>query len=839
MPFDFAQIIGADTDPAARSRLSYETRGASFVQDWGHIDDQTVLLLDGSLLTVLAVPGYEFELVGMRERNIRRRQFNDLLRGIAADNVVLGFHLIHHAHVDAFPLGRFRSAMARQTLETYQRHCLGGLVANDWFLTVLVHPSLPLLQKAAGRLARFRGRQQRPQAPTALVRQLTGICRNLLAYLEPQGARRLGIRHDPGGFACSEIAEVRHMILTGRFRPTPLTTGVLGHSIYTDRATCGTKLIQLDGIDGPRFAKTIALRDYPASREERDGSLSGGTRTGQWSHLLRLEHTPFVLAQTFRFQSRGESENRLYFTELRMENAFSPDTEALDALSDVRGEIKGGNAVRGHHNWGLTVFGDTPEAVRSGASAAGAAIIRAGCIPIQEDGASFAAYWNMLPGQPKWMEGRSGSVATKNLTAFASFEAFPRGQTKRGHWGAPILRFATSGGTAYDFGPHVSDVGHALFLGRTGSGKTVLLTLLMLALEQTGATVVYLDKDHGAEPAIRSGGGTYLTLRAGEPSGLNPLQGLSNTPENRAFLVQWITALMTAETGVPLRPQTAAMLARAVARQMRMDDPQDRSLGGVRAFLGYGEGTDGARLEQWCEGGAQGWLFDGGPDLVSLSARLIGFDMTALLKHPACPMVGAYMVHRIRELLDGRRVAVICDECRFYLLSSQFAAMIEDFALTMRKLNGMLWLAAQEPDHITESSVGASLASQAQTIWAFPSTDADPAQYIGKLGFTAPMFRTLTEEMPAMPERTVMLKREGGSAILKVELTNMDDEIAILSGREENTRLIPDILADIGDDAEAFVREFTLRVRAQRRESGGRSTRPAQPSAAPKLRRIA
>jgi hypothetical protein len=40
--------------------------------------------------------------------------------------------------------------------------------------------------------------------------------------------------------------------------------------------------------------------------------------------------------------------------------------------------------------------------------------------------------------------------------------------------------------------------------------------------------------------------------------------------------------------------------------------------------------------------------------------------MTALLEHRACPAVGAYLLHRIRDLMDARRLAVVCDECRFY-----------------------------------------------------------------------------------------------------------------------------------------------------------------------------
>ena len=808
MPFD--TTFGRDTDPALWSRPFIETAGSEFVPDIGHIAPDLVLLGDGSVLAMSAVPGYPFELASMRERNIHRRQLNDLFRSVADDNVTLAIHLVHHNHVPRFQFGEFRSRFAQELLAKYSRNALEGrLVANDWFISIVVAPRFSPGRALRRRLASSLGRRRAVEAGESVTRHINSVMLGLMAYLGPDGARRLGLRHDDGGYLYSEIAEARRLILTARWQAVPLTTGLLSAAIYTDRVTCGTRLVRIDSVEGPRFAKTLALRDYPAE-----------TRTGQFSHFTKLpEQFPFVLSQTFRFQGREEAATRLYLKRTRMENAWSIEKRGMEGLDDAREDVVSGETVRGHHNFALTVFGDTPDAVRKAASAAASAMTRAGAVPIAEDGGAFAAYWSMLPGQPEWLEGRSGSMSSRNLTAFAPLEGFSAG-SKTGFWGAALVRFPTSGGTAFDFVPHVDDVGHALFLGRTGSGKTLMLTMMICALEQATSggrgTVIFFDKDRGAEPVIWATGGTYLSLRAGEASGLAPLRGLTNTPANRAFLEEWIAKLIQQDERGPLQTESVERLRRAVGRQMRLPAPE-RSLGAVRAFLGFGKGTDGERLEQWCRGGALGWLFDGERDEVRLNAPLVGFDMTQLLQHSACPLVGAYLVHRIGELIDGRRLAVICDECRFYLLSPLFAAMIEDFALTLRKKNGMLWLAAQQPEHITESAVGASLASQAQTVFAFPSRDADPAQFIDQLGFTRPMYRALTEEMPTLSYRSVMMKRDSGSAILRVELTDMADEIAILSGREETTRLIPAIRALVGNDPDAFTTEFVRRVHAIRK----------------------
>ena len=112
-----------------------------------------------------------------------------------------------------------------------------------------------------------------------------------------------------------------------------------------------------------------------------------------------------------------------------------------------------GETVRGHHNFAITVFGPDLDAVHRGASAVGSALNEGGAVPIHEDGGSFAAFWTMLPGHPDWLEGRSGSISSRNLTAMASLEGFPTGSSS-GFWGPAIIRFATSGNTAYDLVTH-------------------------------------------------------------------------------------------------------------------------------------------------------------------------------------------------------------------------------------------------------------------------------------------------------------------------------------------------------------------------------------------------
>ena len=436
-----------------------------------------------------------------------------------------------------------------------------------------------------------------------------------------------------------------------------------------------------------------------------------------------------------------------------------------------------------------------------------------GAVPAMEDRGSFAAYWSQLDGNPDWLRTRPGDIGSRNFSAFASFDGVPTG-SRKGWWGEALIRFVTAHGTVYDFCLHIHDVGHTMVLGRTGRGKTALLTFLAIALEKAmvgGGTTVYFDKDRGAEPMVRACGGRYLQFRRGGSSGCAPLAALDDTPENRAFLEFWLASLIVLDGRGPITPDEIRRLSRGVARQMKMPADQ-RSFEGIREFLGYEDMHGaGARFERWCRGNALGWAFDNTVDEIRTDSPLLGFDLTALFSEPVvCAATAAYLIHRLNGLIDGRRFAVIWDELRFSLQVPVFAKIIDDFALVLRKKNGVLIIATQEPEHILytadgePSSVGASLVSQCVNKFVLPAKTANQKAY-REIGLTGPEIIAITEKMPAMEKRTVLLKREDESLVLRFDLTGMDDELAVLSGRLEAMPALDRARAEYGDDPRDFL----------------------------------
>mgnify|MGYP000060626211 CR=1 FL=1 len=97
--------------------------------------------------------------------------------------------------------------------------------------------------------------------------------------------------------------------------------------------------------------------------------------------------------------------------------------------------------------------------------------------------------------------------------------------------GVPITLFPTPERSGFRFNFHEQGApdreptgGHTLILGRPGSGKSVLAAFLMTMARRAGARLFVFDYRAGMEMAVRALGGSYSTVRAGRPTGLNPLQ---------------------------------------------------------------------------------------------------------------------------------------------------------------------------------------------------------------------------------------------------------------------------------------------------------------------------
>lgn len=774
----------------------------------GHLTEQAGVTRAGAVLAVLHVGGYAGELASAAHLAAQCEAENLIIRNVSIPGLEIWTHLVRRPEQQATELPACRSWYARRFDAEYRAQCLGSaLFRNDLFVTVLMRPE-PGLAASLRALLRCLtpcrsgagGSFAHASAEDWFLRDFEDVVSKVEAGLSRLGVRRLGMRCEDSVWF-SEIAEAQYQVLNGYYRPIPLTCGDLGALLYQDRFVFGIGALEQRGSSASWFAAALSIKEYPAR-----------TYPLMFDALLRVP-CGLVVTDSFLCRQKAQVLEQISFRGKQMMSAADPAVSQIAELAQLADDVQSNRSVFGSHHKVVVVRARTLEELDHFASHVQALMAGAGMTIVREDRALKAVVVSQLAGNRGW-RGRPGGLNSRNYASLAALNNVPAG-SRRHRWGSPLICFRTTADTEYAFGFHVTDaltlpaedLGTSVLTGGPGVGKTTLLGGMLLGAERQGARVVVIDKDRGLAPMCRATGGVYLVLPAGEASGLAPLRGLADTPEDRSFLEDFIKNLILSDGGKALTPDEDARLKRAVALQMRMP-AEMRTLEGVAGMLGQRdmEGA-AARLRSWCRGGRLGWAFDGDRDDLRLDARLIGFDTTALLKNPAvsAPTL-AYLFYRTSKLLDGTPFVLAVDEFWQAFRVPAFVAMAEDQIRTIRKKEGVVLMATQSPHDLVVSPIAHLFKQSVPTKIFFGDEGAEPDD-LAALDLTPQEIRVVKQTLPLM-RHAFLIKRPGGSVICRFDLSAIRHHVAVLSGREATYGLMLRLIDRYGDRPEDWVPAF-------------------------------
>ena len=760
----------------AGDRLPYDTL----------IDENVVLLRDGSVALALMVPGFAFETADTDELNAHVATREVLLRSSLDARFVLYHHVIRR-RVEIELDGQFDDPLAAHIDARWrERTNSGALFVNDQFITLVRRPARGKAGWAErlSRLMRKKDEDGRNLDP-ADVRALRAAATSLVASLSAYGARLLG-DYEGGAGTCSEVLELLSALYNGEMRPVrrPVDGTDIGNMLPYRRVNFGLDALELRGASAkPSFAAIVSLKDYPDS-----------TAPGLTDGLLRLP-AELVLTETYAPCDRQIARERI---DLAIRRLRSADEEAVAERGEMiaaRDALGTGSVGFGDHHLSVLVRADTLDDLDTLTASCAAALADAGAVAVREDANLEPAFWGQLPGNEDFLV-RRALISSANMACFGSLHGFSLGQASGNHWGDAVTLLATTSSTPFFFNFHQGDLGNFTVIGPSGSGKTVVMNFLAAQAQKFSPRTILFDKDRGAEVFLRGIGGTYSRIAAGYPSGFNPLS-LPDTETNRAFLRDWLGVLLAA-TG----PEEMATLAGAVDA-LYDNDPALRRLSHFHELLAGARrpepGDLASRLDAWIAGGEHGWLFDNVEDKLDMGQRVLGFDMTALLENPRLRTpVMMYLFHRIDERLDGEPTMILIDEGWKALDDEVFAARIRDWLKTLRKRNALVGFATQSARDALDSKIATALVEQTATMVFMPNSRARPEDYCEGFGLSLHELEVI-RTLPAQ-SRCFLIRQSDASVVVRLDLSGMPEVLTVLSGRESTVRKLDTLRERYGDE---------------------------------------
>ncbi|HUO22617.1 MAG TPA: conjugal transfer protein TrbE [Caulobacteraceae bacterium] len=537
---------------------------------------------------------------------------------------------------------------------------------------------------------------------------------------------------------------------------------------------------------GGQYMRTISVRAFPTASSpgllDRLNELGVAYRwTCRFMPLDKEDARKLVSTVRKRWFAKRKGVMALIKEAITREPSMleDPDAAAKTQDADAALAILGGDyASIGYFTPTVTLMDADPDRLADRVREVESAINRVGFVCKVEDVNAVEAWLGSLPGQA-YADLRRPLVSSLNLCDMIPMSAIWPGPSrnshltaecaKRGHAGSqpPLMVAHTAGATPFRLDLHQGDVGHAMVVGPTGAGKSVLLNTLALQwLRYPEAQVFFFDKGASSRASALLSGGQFFVL-GGDQTDLafQPLADLEG-PEDRTWAQEWVQDLVAAE-GVELTPAVKEEIWSGL-RNLAAGPREQRTLTLLAATI-QDQAVKSA-LQPYTLSGPHGHLLDA-QDNSRVAARWQTFEMSELMAAKAALQpVLTYIFRTLEARFDGRPTLLVLDEAWLFLDQGTFAAKIREWLKTLRKFNVAVVFATQSLADIARSAIAPALIESCPTRIFLPNPDAATphiaALYEG-FGLNDQQLRIITS---ATPKRDYYYQSAAGNRLFELGL---------------------------------------------------------------------
>ena len=792
----------------AKMKLNAHITLDRYIPYSSHIHPHVIRNRNGDLVATWELGGSGFECEDEHHLTLMTSHFNNLIRTYEGQPVTFYIHRIREPYQDAFAADS-GIPFADEVAERYYRTIEQQPFWRHRLFFTLCYTPLSTLEK---KLMKTHSGRVNNQVLEGALKVMLEHHQALHSALSRYVATPLGV-YEKKGRVCSSQLAFYHRLISGRWQNVAVTKSPFYHTLSTPDLFFSTDTAECQTVEGSRYFRSLEIKDY-----------SPETYTGLLDALLYAE-SEYVLTQSFTCMARDEAQKHIRLAEKRLHSTDDDALSQREELTVLRDLLQSGHVSCGKYHFSLLVSSASADRVVRETSALAQPLADLGIMTSLSTLSLPAAYLAQLPGVCK-LRPRLVVVSSQNYADMCSLHNFHPHKRDGNPWGEAIAILKSPGGGGYYLNLHDGQAGRDEFnektpgntaiIGKTGSGKTLLMTMMQQLMQKyrkpatfspsaatRRLTTVYFDKDRAAEMAIRQMGGRYFRIRAGMPSGLNPFS-LPPTKRNISFIKR-LVRMLCRRNGKPLDPRDEERISTAVDIIMLDYPPEYRRFGITRMLEVLPEPptqearTNGLRirLKQWAQGGEFGWAFDNEKDTFDISdADNFGIDGTEFLDDDdICGPVTFYLLYRVTSLLDGRRLVMFMDEFWKWLADAEFSRFALNMLKVIRKLNGIFVAATQSPDEIVRHPIAPAIIEQCSTQIFLANPKASRSDYVEKLKIPESVY-DLVRNLDPGEHYMVVLKtplRAGETrpfvAMAKMDLSGVGNFSKILSGSEDNLKI--------------------------------------------------
>ncbi|EJA8764536.1 type IV secretion system protein VirB4, partial [Campylobacter lari] len=558
-------------------------------------------------------------------------------------------------------------------------------------------------------------------------------------------------------------------------------------------------MIQLNyNDDTKRFARIIEIKDY-----------SNETFSGILDSLMYLD-VDYTITQTFVPLSKYDSKSALNKQINQLISSEDDGVSQIEQLNLALDNLISNVISFGNYHFSICVFGDSIDECKKNTNKVITSLNSLGFTSTLANIALPASYFSQFPSNFA-IRPRVHMISSLNFSSLVALHNFLMGKKEKNCWGDAVTILKTPNKQPYFLNFHKSDgknkdefgdlnLANTLILGQSGGGKTVFMNFIINQMikyankdsfpanipeDKKKFTAVFLDKDKGALGNILCAGGRYISIKNGKPTGFNPFMVETNE-ENLRFLKQLIKLCVT-RNGEILNTKEEKQINEAVNTLMFQFEISERKypisllLENITDDFNDNNSLK-SRLSLFQKGKQFGWVFDNEYDNLDFpdDINLFGIDGTEFLdEKDVSALISYFILWRVMNLADGRRLCIDIDEAWKWLENDIVAEEVKNKFKTIRKQNGFLRLATQSIEDFLKLKIANTLVEQSATKIFLPNPLAKEDEYL-RLGLSKDEFLIVKNFAPH--KRQFLVKRQDEAVVCSLDLSSLGKEnLKILS----------------------------------------------------------
>ncbi|KTC98688.1 VirB4 family type IV secretion/conjugal transfer ATPase [Legionella erythra] len=566
-----------------------------------------------------------------------------------------------------------------------------------------------------------------------------------------------------------------------------------------------------------------------ADNDKRFGAMLSVKKYGKHTHSLLLDpllqlDAEFIATHSFAPIPRDAALKAINKKRGKLINANDLGISQIQALETLEDDLASDNARLGYHHNTLMLLANDTATLDNLIRETETLYAQADMTLVRERLGLEPAFWAQIPTNHAFIA-RASLITSSNFVGFCSLHNFKTGFRDGNHLGSAVTLLETPSKTPVYFNYHSQSSatnpakGHTAIFGATNAGKNTLVAFMDAQMERYGHRSFFLDRDQASKIYVLSSEKSAYTIISpahAKTLRMNPLQ-LPDTKANRSFIKEWFAQLIRQPNEDDLPSTLTETINECIDYAFEHLQSRYRTLSNVSKLLPM----DFARwpeLRRWLKGqgtmgdGEFAWLFDHEEDALNFDFDKVGFDITYLMDEVS-PLISTpvylYLLHRMRQCLDGRLTSFIIDEAWQVLNSPFWLKHLKSWLATIRKKNGHFIFMTQTPESVVQSSIASVILTNLATTVYFPNQAAHADTYLNHLQLTPTEYDTIKG---LTPESRLFLYKQGHESLLcKLDLSDLAEEIRVFSGNQQSVALFDAIVTEVGSQPEQWLPVFLER----------------------------